>query len=455
MLRAMDADLSKYGALQALSSSTNIGVGLDWERLWRVALVSAAMSRFCARAPDENAASALEEAALDAASIRSQWAIYCPLSSDHLDPIGALIDLIGNAKNPHALSQVVMDPRLNEAERFITLLLRKAGPVHYLLDGFDDYGRTLPQLWLKLQLGLFWLSFRLNTTRRELRGVSLTVGLREEVLALAQTSIHADRFDYGESMMLLTWSKEAAKAFFRSLLWKVRNKNFWTAKRLSESEPEVSWLGRREFSLNRSAAEPVLDYLVRHTRCTPRDIILLGNRVAAELNQAQASERGDPCLLDRAVSSAAEDIGRAALKEVADDLMRDERLPFLSVNYVDEKQWDSATDFLTTVIEGLVAANERETVERTTFEEHCKRTLVEKLGLDGSESQVDALIQALWRNGVVAVRSGRKSAPSWKYLWSDPVKPILSIPSNYKKIGFHPSMFEIGELERCDDGPVY
>lgn len=455
MLRAMDADLSKFGALQALSSSQNIGVGLDWERLWRVALVSAAMSLFIARSPDEGAASALEDAGIDQDTIREDWAIYCPKATRPLDPIGALIDLVGNAKNPQTLSQTVMSPRLNEAEAFVSSLLRKAGPVHYFLDGFDDYGRTLPQLWMNLQLGLFWLSFRLNTTRRQLRGVSLTVALREEVLALAQTSIHADRFDYGESMMLLTWSREAAKAFFRSLLWKVRNKSFWTSTRLVEAEPEISWLGQREIHLNRPSPEPIIDYLVRHTRCTPRDIILLGNRLASELNQAPPDKRSDPRLIDRAVSSAAEDIGKAGLKEVADDLMRDERLPFYKENYKDEKQWDSATDFIIGAVEQLVNDIALEVIARPEFEGFCLHALTEYLSLEGERIQIAALVQALWRNGIIAVQSGRANSPTWKYLWSDPVKPILNIPTNFSRIGFHPSMFEIAALTRCEDGPVF
>jgi hypothetical protein len=454
LLRNLDVDLTRYKVVQTMALDPNSTLNSDWERLWRFALATAALSRFTCREPDDSAMEALRAAGTDQDQVRADWRGFCIVTETILDPIGALIDVLSNSRNPETLANLVLDSRLEDLERFVSNLMKRCGPIHFLLDGFDEFEEGKPKLWLDIQLGLFWLAFRINTTRQQLKGVYLTVAVREGVLAAAERSQHADRFDYGDTMMLLTWNREAAVVFFRSLLWKVRSKAFWKAREIRDAEPETDWLGISDFRLNRPQSEPLIDYLIRHTRCTPRDLILIGNELASTFNQASELQRNDKRLIDRAVRTVSEEIADKAVRAAAEELVRDERFAEFSESS-DEQKRKNAFEYLRQFLVDFVEFVGKEVFDQSEFRDLAKLYLTDALTDEPSNAHADALLLAFWRNGIIASKSGRPGAQRWTFIWSNANKPDMNGPRSGDKLGFHPTMFEIAKLKRSRLGPVY
>ena len=452
LLRNLDVDLTRYRSVPNVAG--NGARSVDWEPIWRFALASAALSRFTCREPDDSAAKALDAASYTRESLIEEWRGFHFDSQSTLDPIGVVIDLLSSSGNSMTLANRVTDPRMEDLERFISGLMRRTGPIHYLLDGFDEFEEGKPGVWLDIQLGLFWLAFRLNTTRTHLRQVFLTVAVRESVLVAASQSQHADRFDFGESMMLLTWSKEAARVFLRSLLSKIKAKPFWKSRRIGDREPEVDWLGIASINLNRPKTEPLIDYLVRHTRCTPRDLISVGNQLASTMNHATPEERCDPRTIDRAMRIVCEDIATKALRGAAEDLMRDAR--FVRIDELsDDQKRQAALEFVRQLLIKLIERVGAEVSEHNDFRSCTQEILTDMLDEPPEQAHVDAVLLALWRNGLIGYLAGKQSDRIWSYIWSNPNKPEMDGPRSGSKIGFHPALFDLVKLRRSRLGPVY
>lgn len=450
-LRYVNVDIGAHRAVLQLASS---GPG-NWERIWRCAVAIAALSRFCCANPDEGARNALVLAETTGEAIKDDWNKYCFDNHQMIDPFAAVQRIVEVCKNSEAVQIYVNDPQLEDLEAFISRIMRNCTPTHFLMDGFDDYEDGNPNIWINIQLGLFWLTRRHETTRKLLRKVFITIAFRDTVLNAARRSEHADRFDYGESIMVLSWTKEAAIVFFRSLLWKVRTKSFWkSTKRLLEAEPERAWLGRTEVSSRRGAVEPVIQYIVRHTRCSPRDLISIGNALARGLNEGSEAAREDPATIIRSVAASAAEVGRLALEAVGRDLLRSGKAPELveliyNSSLLDEPPQKQLADFF----RGALGVVGTEVSTRSRFNEKLGEAITARGG--DCQQEIDAIVSAFWSNGVIAMASQRQSDLEWEFVWSDRHQFYKDAPSGNRLIGLHPAFFEVSSIKRSSRGPVF
>jgi len=388
--------------------------------------------------------------------ISSQWPNYYFNTMYTVDPFGALQKIVDRNRNGETLSNFAFNPELEELEKFISVLMRGCHPTHFLIDGFDDIEGETPAIWQNMQQGLFWLAFRSETTRRPLKSVRLTIAVRDTILNIARRSEHEDKFQYGTSMMVLSWSKEAGVAFFRSLLWKIRNKNFWKrTKKLTEHMPEVSWLGHEAISYRGNQEDAIIDYIVRHSRCSPRDLISMGNSIARQLNDSSEQARRDSETIKKAVGRASKEIARLSLKSAAFDIMKNSEFGEIVSQIVSGLPADDATDSLTEFLIKLIGNIRSEVTLRSNFRDAVIDCLKPFTDEERAAASAEILINAFWTNGIIAIRPKKPVNSDWRFAWSDPNRFYQDLPKEDGFVGFHPSMFELVKLRRSARGPAY
>ena len=98
-------------------------------------------------------------------------------------------------------------------------------------------------------------------------------------------SEHRTRYRREPHIRILRWNKEAIKYFLQEKVNRLDGKFFIGSK---HDKTIVSWLGIRKIHNNaRDCDEPIEDYLVRHTRLLPRDIVILGNSLCNTIERAK------------------------------------------------------------------------------------------------------------------------------------------------------------------------
>jgi hypothetical protein len=113
----------------------------------------------------------------------------------------------------------------------------------------------------------------------------------------------------------LNWNKGAISYFLHEKLKRLDNKFF--VGDIRDVKDVTSWLGIRELHNDvRDIDEPIEQYLLRHTRLLPRDIIILGNSLCAEIEKLKTfdEERTIEDMIRDTVSKVANFLGNEQLK---------------------------------------------------------------------------------------------------------------------------------------------
>lgn len=429
-----------------------------WTDVWRFALIVAVLSRFMCKRRDQRAVAALEKVGMSLEELRSDFAPFMFDCMRPLDPVQALQKIQNTHRSISGLQLAFRGIVFSEIEAELGHLLQHYGEVHFIIDGLDDLAWIDPRSWLDLQVGLFKLVFLQSASRAYMKSVHLTISLRNYVYSHALKDTHADRV--GAGVLKLTWDAEAAKLFLNQRLLQVCDGNFANASRLKGARPLASWLGFDSYRpASRSQAEDVEYYVLRHTRCAPRQVIKAFNEICGVYNRLHL--RGvefTPEAFGSAVASRARDHARAMISTAAEELlsmlMNSLTLPH------QPSQKSSAQDYHLTVASDALAAAirqcRREICDREDLRIACLLAL-DAFDLDVDEAHLSRLVEAtLWRSGIVAYRATDPNGiKGWRYTWTEGELGMETFPDHVTRIGFHPTMIDLCDLEVDVDGPVF
>ena len=144
--------------------------------------------------------------------------------------------------------------------------------------------------------------------------------IRDHVLASVFESEHATRYMDTTYIRILDWDDAKIRALLRAKV------SGLPSALLTGGEPTVAgWLGRNVVrNVDRDVDESVEDYLVRHTRLIPRDVVVLGNALCDRMLRGGTSGRRltDQEIRDE-VRHAARVFGREQLAIVANHIASD------------------------------------------------------------------------------------------------------------------------------------
>lgn len=440
-----------------------------WTDVWRVALSIAAMSQFTARRATPRARDAVRdsiealdiEAGSDALKafreeMKSRYDELVPDIPYALDPIEVIEYLTKRYRNLQSLLMFLDQARTSEIEADISVILHNFGTIHFMIDGLDEFAWADPKGWLDIQVGLFNTTFLLSTVRRYTQYLKLSISLRNYVFTRAAQSTHIDRAR--SHIIRLTWDAAAARTFLDRRLSKLAGGNFARSELLSQPRPLAAWLGFEQVnSGRRNVSEDVEQYLLRHSRLSPRNLVEVFNSLCAAQN---ARERLGTCLDADEFKSIVEDQARSvaslALKVCAEELLAN--LP----NLADQRRKTLAPEYeiseISSKIALCIAECNNEVIDRNTCSTVLIAGLSKKLGYqeDDEFSEVCKDVEAiLWRSGLFAYRQSGEDGSRWLFSWSSIDLGPAGQPLLAREIGFHSCLIGFCSLEVSRNGPVF
>ena len=269
-----------------------------WQKIWRRAIVRCVISHLVAnRRLRPHLGDELPE-----------WVgTYADLLPTYDSPCGIGAEVRDIVRSYHArdlLWSYLEDRRWNDVEFNLAETLHGCPPIHLYLDGVDEQYSRAPMYWLKCQKGLFYAVMGLQRNE-DLNRVHVVVCVRDVVLSSVLRGQHAGRYRDEPHIRLLEWDHEAILYFLNAKIDRLGPEH-----RMLPAVPGVrGWVGRDTFvNSARGAEESVEDYLLRHTRMIPRDVVTLGNALCKQVAKAKA--RDQESLSDADIWQVVDRVGR-------------------------------------------------------------------------------------------------------------------------------------------------
>jgi class 3 adenylate cyclase len=197
-------------------------------------------------------------------------------------------------------------------------------PVAIFIDGVDEYfnkhvegltnhpsvtGELSPNVWHFAQLGLVEVAYQL---RRINHHVKVFAAVRKEAYArLAKTTVMAQQ--YRGSAVDIAYSPQSLREIFVNNVRLVKSDMMVIPERL-RADPLEAFLGRTAVTDTYTREdEEAFEYICRHTLLRPRDLMTIGERLAA----LRPDERRSEVRLKEVVHQAAAEIAHEYLAEIA------------------------------------------------------------------------------------------------------------------------------------------
>jgi hypothetical protein len=138
--------------------------------------------------------------------------------------------------------------------------------------------------WLRCQEGLFYQVMRLLRDAKLGGRLHIVICIRDLVLSSVFRSEHQTRYREEPHISLLKWDRTAVLYFLQRKIEQLEAKYFTADPDLGRTL--TSWLGLSSIhNRGRNIDEPIEQYLLRHTRLLPRDIVTLGNYLCREISK--------------------------------------------------------------------------------------------------------------------------------------------------------------------------
>jgi class 3 adenylate cyclase len=212
----------------------------------------------------------------------------------------------------------------NDADGHLVPRLRAVNtPVAIFIDGVDEYfnkhieavrarasvaGELSPDVWHFAQLGLVEVAYQLRRINHHLK---VFAAVRKEAYARLQTTVMSQQ--YRGSAVDIVYPVESLREIFVNNIRLEKADRMVRPERL-RADPIEAFLGRSTVShAYTGLEEDAFDYVCRHTLLRPRDLMTLGERLAA----LRPDERRHEHRLKEVVNQAATEIAQEYLVEIA------------------------------------------------------------------------------------------------------------------------------------------
>lgn len=370
--------------------------------------------------------------------------LMCPLSV-----YSQLRESIGPSTTRRWLDEYLRLPQWPELEHFLGQALKHCPPVCFYLDAIDDSYAHAPMYWLRCQKGLFYQVMHFLRDTQMGNQLHLVICIRDVVYSSVLRSEHASRYREPDYIRVLNWNNESICHFLRQKIFSLPNKYFPPGtSRKDRSVP--AWLGVDQIhNIARGIDEPIDQYLVRHTRLIPRDIVILGNALSQRFTFGPEKRPlpPDEAVIREVVSMCARWFGDEQLQICANQIATD-----LIPSQADKRR---ERDLYTADLEYQRGVRERiRRVIRTVGTDHCSCHELEQMELVGREEFTPniSLASVLWQNGLLGYqnRAGSEGATFYRAGEIDP----FSFPTGRDVYVFHSALIESVGLRASNSQPV-
>lgn len=346
-------------------------------------------------------------------------------------------EIINNIENRRSFEKFINSFLWYDLEVYLSEILKTLPTICFFIDAIDEEYHQSPQHWLLAQKGLFYEVMRLFRNNN-LNNLYIFISIRDNVYFSILQGEHSSRYLQSNSVKILNWDEVSIKYLLEKKV-SVLDKTFFVEN--SSKNTIYNWLGTEKiFNSFVNTEENVVDYILRHTRMIPRDIILMGNilceRIVQEKNVTSLRGVDRQSLIKEQVSKIAYFLGREqvhiAVNHFISQLMQKDAY---NLNLHEDFLGISGYIFN----EGLIVFFQEKIIEiikligkdRFTYEE--KESLREQanniLGID----RFDNLLDIFWQNNILGIENNQSDEVIFYNIKSFDFK--LPKFSNY---AFHP-----------------
>ncbi len=336
----------------------------------------------------------------------------------------------------NALGRYLADPRWDALEHTLAQALHGCPPLCFFYDAVDEEFERAPMYWLPCQQGLFYAVMNLLRDARFGGRLHVFVSLRDLVLAAVLQSEHRGRYESEPHIRTLNWNRKAISYLLAAKLQRLDRDHL-----LLDGEPSLrTWLGQDSIvNKARGLSEPIEQYLLRHTRLLPRDLVLLGNDLCAAIARQRVGAPDATCFDDTiraVVARRARKFGDEQLAVCANHVSSNmipagaARLDYAHVYTADKAYVKGIADELKRLIDG---------VGRERFS-HEELRAAQAMALDafGEQSHV---FSVLWQNGLLGYMERQRDGSEARVFYSEELMDYFALPERREYV-FHPCLID-------------
>jgi hypothetical protein len=219
-------------------------------------------------------------------------------------------EVINQHNTAHQLTQFLDDPLWDDLEDLLGEVIANCRPIYFYLDAVDEEFSHAPMYWLKCQEGLFYQVMRLLRDHRFGGRLHVVVAIRDIVMSSVYRSEHAPRYHDEPHIRVLSWDAASLGYLLADKLQRLPARGLM--RQPTNGATVRDWLGLTTVTNEWGSRERVEEYLLRHTRLIPRDLVSLGNSLAEEVLRHKRSGR------DRLPEQALRDVVARCAKRFGD-----------------------------------------------------------------------------------------------------------------------------------------
>lgn len=342
------------------------------------------------------------------------------------------------------------NPLWNELESIIADIIQNCPPICLYVDAVDEEFSHAPMYWHRCQKGLFYQTMRMLRDSKLGGRLHIIICIRDIVMSSVYKSEHRTRYHKEPHIRILNWSKEAIKHFFREKIQSLDDKHF-IGDIGNFGKNLETWLGiSKIYNETRGIEENLLDYLLRHTRLLPRDIVILGNSLTDAIEKARVFE--DETFIDNivreTVSNVSMFLGDEQLKicgnQLASNMMPDfaARHDYSDLYTGNQEYIDGITEDL----KFLISCIGRDKFTKKELET-ANNISTEFFGKDS-----DAL-SVLWQNGLLGYQKNSNENES-PIFYSESKMDEFKLPLDKTYYYFHSSLIDTVNVIPVGEMPI-
>lgn len=302
-------------------------------------------------------------------------------------------NILSNYSTRNSFNEYCEKREWDEIEIIIGNILKILPPIYFFIDSVDEEYAHAPMYWLRCQKGLFYRVMRL--LRKEIYGNKLHViiCIRDNVMASVCESEHHTRYINEEHVKILKWDYSTIRYFFESKIDNLKDCYF-----INEGQEKniYNWLGISVIhNHQRNIEEPIIQYVLRHTRLLPRDIVIIGNSLAEVKGMKVNIGDFDVCkAIRKKVAECAKTFGSELLQICANQINNNE-MPKGAAHREYSEVYTSIKEYKESTSQCMKEILSQLTSDKLSWNqiESIQKEAIEKLG------ENSRMFDVLWQNG--------------------------------------------------------
>jgi hypothetical protein len=375
---------------------------------------------------------------------------FAPLLGTFRKPRSVYAEARGTATEARTRDGLARELRHRDWEDIEDLLgeiVAELPPICLYLDSVDERFGSAPLYWLQCQKGLCYQVLELLRDPRFGNKLHIVVAIRDLVRSSLLQGENATRYTGVPQIRVLDWDHRAIQEFLYQKLRKLP-----AEFRMDQRKDGVSgWLGRDEiYNPSRGIVERLEDYLLRHTRLIPRDVVQLGNALSLAVRDAKLARRTS--LGNDTIREAVSDVSKLFADEqvaVCANHLASDTVPAVAAQHGYSEFYTSHL-YAEAVQEELCRFIATVGTDRFTM---SKLTQALELTPDTDVlSRHQYPLDVLWQNGLLGYEPDDDAQRSHFYGAHDVAD--FHLPSQFGTYVFHPILAHKVRIQAAGDRPV-